>query len=583
MKQILISFFTILCLLSGSLLPALENSNGTMTSGSFGIAWLNSDGFLRVYDGKTVPDSVPSLKTYAIAAGDLFEEGEDQLIYIDDARKSLNVYNFKTKEKIGPFGHNVRAIALGRCSNEDELLSVFASTFSGDAYRWTKEIMNQAWIGVPGEFSLASAGKFSSRGELDDFAVVNAGALYIYSSKWQTYSKGTDEREITGLFVGNFTASPGDEIVVFDKTGNLFLYQNKSLEDLGRKTICMAKGKNEGALDTLYVLNPEGKIAGYDRETKTWQELGGETNAGFTSIVTKSDAKTGKHALFAVSEGNLYRIEGTNAEKLSDEKPTKIALKTDGKAVAEYRFGNVPFKPYIETLRTPAGRNILRDAPWDHLHHHGLMFAISADGCDFWGEFNEQHGTQATIDIQTKDASLKSEIDWNAPGAKNILRETREIEVHQEKDVTLLDWQTILKSEKKVDLTGGHYYGLGLRFDASMDKEGRFFNNTGKEGEIFRGDERLTPCRWMAYTAKLDNRPITVAVFDHPSNHIRMTAFTMGDTGNSFAYLGAALDLHRVPAVLDADEPISFRYRIAVWEGEVSPETVEETYKNYIR
>lgn len=288
---------------------------------------------------------------------------------------------------------------------------------------------------------------------------------------------------------------------------------------------------------------------------------------------------------FALAEENLSRTNGEKTEKQSVEKPTKISLKSEGKTVAEYRFGNVPFKPYIETLKTPTGRNVLRDAPGDHLHHHGLMFAISVEDCDFWGEFDDTHGTQTTLEVRSKNEaesnSLETEIDWNAPGPKKLLRETRKINVRQDKDVSVLDWETTLRSERKVELTGHHYFGLGIRFDASMDKEGRFFNSTGKhDGEIVRGDERLKDCKWTAYTAKLDGKPVTVALFDDPSNPIPMKAYTMGDSGNSFAYMGASLNLHRVPAVLEANKPMTFRYRIAVWEGEASPETVEETYKN---
>ena len=51
-----------------------------------------------------------------------------------------------------------------------------------------------------------------------------------------------------------------------------------------------------------------------------------------------------------------------------------------------YRVDGVPFKPYVEKLFTPSGTNILRDAPSDHLHHHGLMFAVRVNGINFWEE-----------------------------------------------------------------------------------------------------------------------------------------------------------------------------------------------------
>ncbi len=54
--------------------------------------------------------------------------------------------------------------------------------------------------------------------------------------------------------------------------------------------------------------------------------------------------------------------------------------------VLQYRYGDVPFKPYVKELFTPAGVNVLLDAPSDHLHHHALMFACAVNNVDFWGE-----------------------------------------------------------------------------------------------------------------------------------------------------------------------------------------------------
>ena len=582
----LISFCLIVFFVSTSVGFAAENTSRTMASGTFGVAWLNEDGILCVHDGNGVLDSIPTVKAYAVTAGDLFEDGEDQLIYLDDARKSLNIYRFTKKEKLGPFGHNVCAMTVGRCSGEESFPSLFVCTFSGDSFRWTKNVMEKGWISVPGMFSRASSGNLDHRSLLDDFAVIDSGAVYIYSSKWQTYSTVVGDKDAVDLIVGNVSMSPGDEIVFFDKEGSVFLYQNRKIENLNQKAQCLTFGKNGEELDTLYALDITGKIVAYDRESNVWKNVPTGETSGFTAIVAKTSPDGKTHALYAVAGGNLYRIDKARAEKLSSEKPLKLVLSSNDKPVAEYRFAGVPFKPYIQTLRTPEGRNVLRDAPWDHLHHHALMFAVSANGCDFWGEFDDNRGTQATVQLKpepgVKTDSLETEIDWNLPGTKNVLKETRKIKVRQTDKVTLLDWETTLTSNENIDLGGDHYYGLGIRFDESMDRNGRFFNNTGKhDGEIVRGDERLKPCQWSAYTSKLDGKPVTVAIFDNPANPIPMIAFTMGDHGHSFAYISATLNLHREPKVLKPGQPLTFRYCVAVWEGEISQETVEEAFNQY--
>ncbi|MDR1962290.1 MAG: PmoA family protein [Planctomycetaceae bacterium] len=281
---------------------------------------------------------------------------------------------------------------------------------------------------------------------------------------------------------------------------------------------------------------------------------------------------------------------------VAEEQKPKVILKFGDKPLAEYRFVDVPFKPYIDILRTPSGRNILRDAPHDHLHHHGLMFAIAVNGCNFWEEFTPKHGKEITVSINpppgTETSSLESELEWkgNVSGgeSKTLLKETRKISVLEKENVTLLDWQTTLKADEQganLDKSNHHYFGLGLRFDQSMDKAGKFFSDSpdNNAAEKFRTEEKLTPCKWMAYTAKLNGEFVTVAVLGHSSNPIPTMAFTMGDLGKSFAYLGITLNLHRQPLEMKPNSSLTFRYRVAVWDGEVTPETVAKIYDDFVQ
>ncbi|MGL6193343.1 MAG: DUF6807 family protein [Thermoguttaceae bacterium] len=282
-------------------------------------------------------------------------------------------------------------------------------------------------------------------------------------------------------------------------------------------------------------------------------------------------------------------------------------IKMDGKAVYHSKTSDVPFKPYVDVLCTPEGRNVLRDAPHDHLHHHALMFAVKADGLDFWGEFDENYGKQVVVGcsqsvtssaarvfqngIQSddKETSISENliINWNDAKGKTILKEDREIDVKCDstKDYTLLTWVSDLKvadSEKPVELSGDHYFGLGLRFNQTMDKDGKFFTNEGdKLGELIRGDEFLTKCKWIAYTAKLDGKPVTVAVFDSPKNARPMLAFTMGQDGKSFAYIAATINLFREKYELTKDKPLKLKYGVAVWEGERTADEVNTAYESW--
>ena len=263
---------------------------------------------------------------------------------------------------------------------------------------------------------------------------------------------------------------------------------------------------------------------------------------------------------------------------------------------------DVLMKPCVDKLFTPAGVQVLRDSPSDHKHHHALMFAAAIDGANFWEETRgatgvatsgvERHKAITEMKSTVRDgvarAGLAEELEWLVPAPYKLLAiERREIQVIQAADLgaTLLDWRSRLQpppGKDSMTLTSGHhYYGLGMRFVQSMDEGGRFFNADDKTGEIVRGDERLTPAKWCAYTAKADGKPVTVAIFDHSQNpRYPARMFTMS---KPFAYLSATRNEWKEPLEVKADKPLELTYGVALWDGEVDKATVEKLYQRWLQ
>jgi len=274
---------------------------------------------------------------------------------------------------------------------------------------------------------------------------------------------------------------------------------------------------------------------------------------------------------------------------------TRVSILAGERPLLDYRYADVPYKPYVEKFFTPTGINVLRDSPHDHKHHHALMFAVAAEGVDFWAEFpNRKHGSQVHrgLKVVTKAASpgvsraaLVEQLDWLSADKVPLLAEQRTITAHVAKDLdaSLLTWQTQLQpaeGKDSVKLTGSHYFGLGMRFVQSMDRVGRFFNPTGKQGPIARGKERLTRAEWIAYVAPAGGKTVTVAVFDHPDNPRHpATMFTMLQ---HFAYISATLNLSKQPLVIEAGKPLALCYGVALWDGETSAEEVGKTYQRWV-
>ncbi|MBK8975622.1 MAG: PmoA family protein [Planctomycetes bacterium] len=259
-----------------------------------------------------------------------------------------------------------------------------------------------------------------------------------------------------------------------------------------------------------------------------------------------------------------------------------------------YRASGHAWKAFAERLCTPAGTDVLQVAPADHVHHRGLIFALGADDHDYWGEhYVEAPGRQrggplehleARADSGRRTASFAHAIEWLAGEPERVhLRERRQIAVTPASDATLVTWRTALTvpdDHEPVRLWGRPYFGLGLRFAAEMDGEGRFFCASGDAGQIVRGDERLRRATWCAYTAGTRAGAVTVAMFDHPDNPRHPASwFTMA---RPFAFMTATLALAAEPLELPPGPPLELCYGIALFDGVVGPERIEEHYRAWL-
>ena len=283
----------------------------------------------------------------------------------------------------------------------------------------------------------------------------------------------------------------------------------------------------------------------------------------------------------ALSAGAQEPLEITSDEAV-------VTVKTADCPVAAYQFQPKPRKGFLDQLLSPAGVNILRDAPADHLHHHGLMFAIAVDGVDFWSE-HEQCGYQKHAELADVKAyrrhgqswcTFAQQVDWVGPDAEALLlKEARTIDVCRMSDggPTVVTWQARLEpppGKSSVTITGSPYFGLGMRFVESMDKGGKFVNADGKTGVEGTNDVRSA---WCAYSAAADGKPVTVTMFDCPANpRFPATWFTMD---SAFAYMAVTLNLSKEPLVIESGKPLELRYAVALWDGQIDPDRIEKLYR----
>jgi hypothetical protein len=274
----------------------------------------------------------------------------------------------------------------------------------------------------------------------------------------------------------------------------------------------------------------------------------------------------------------------------------RVFVSAEGRAVLTYRQTPNPNKVYVAELHSPSGVQVLLDSPPDHVHHHGLMYAIDAGPDVFWMDGGKGAGMQkpkgSARDVEGRAGGiatlmLEQPIEWIAQNGTNLLEEARTVTVFEPGGLpaTLLTWSTKLTpapGRERVDLaTDRSYAGLGFRFPKSMDGKARFLFPEGTNTVAVRNTEKVTSDRWCACVGPVGDKIVTVAMLSHPGNPRHPTNwFTMSD---SLTYMTATLNLYRQPLSLPAGQTLALVYGVAVWDGEADPASIEALYRQWLK
>jgi len=282
----------------------------------------------------------------------------------------------------------------------------------------------------------------------------------------------------------------------------------------------------------------------------------------------------------------LLPAVGLSADPHLVKEQTAISVTNAGRPMFEYQFApSEAYKPYIFQLYSPKGVPVLRDGAPAHPHHHGLMFGVGVDGVTFWGETvpkNDIGGHQIPRLTDIRDGLIYQRLDWQTPSGGIALQETRTIEPVSNPDATMLTWRCRLEAppgREAVMLSGHPYYGLGARFQESIDKGAALFHSGSDQGENLGGDHRLVPASWVACTgAAADGRVVTVAIFDHPQNmRYPSQKFIMA---TPFAYISSTLNW-KEPFPLKAGAPLDLCYGVAVWDGKMESSQIDQACRQW--
>jgi len=269
----------------------------------------------------------------------------------------------------------------------------------------------------------------------------------------------------------------------------------------------------------------------------------------------------------------------------------ELEVRYQGRKLLVYAFATNQFKPYVRALYTLRGENVLRDAPPDHLHHHGLMYAVYVNGINFWEEagtpgFEKHvrlHVSADSIDAKGKPLARFAElIHWLAPTNRTVtpsldaalLIEQRilTVTIDETNQEVALRWDSQFQvgpNAGKVTLHGKNYDGLGLRLPESFDHVAKF-QNSADHPYAGQNTQNVIPARWTSVSGMLDGHEEMLVMFGRPDT-------TRGDSSfftmlNPFAYLSATQGLDKQPLEYSAGDKFSLSYLLTVYSENKTPE-----------
>lgn len=319
---------------------------------------------------------------------------------------------------------------------------------------------------------------------------------------------------------------------------------------------------------------------------------------------------------FTVSASAFQNDSQSIQEKAASIAPAKVAIKADEKKLNVTidgelftTFDHTTYtKPILYPILSPGQIRMTRDWPMkkdtegeshDHPHHKSMWISHEINGINFWAE---KGGSVKTEKIET---AFKG-------NPKNVLRATSVWIKESDGKIQLTDQTTYWFGGDKMsrwinclieyqathgdvhmDDTKEGVFAIrthpDLRVSANRKKGveevfGNALNSQGVRGKAVWGK----PSKWMLYYGKIDGKPASIAMYDHPTNLRHPTTWHARDYGlvaaNPFGmhhFLGKEKGAGAVN--IESGDSLQLRYRVEFFNSIVTAELIEEKFQAFAK
>ncbi len=313
-------------------------------------------------------------------------------------------------------------------------------------------------------------------------------------------------------------------------------------------------------------------------------------------------------AAFVVSV--LVAAPGGAIKLVPNEAEHRIDVMAGDQPFTSYMYDPKYEKPFLFPIQTADGRTITRgwplaprpDEQTDHPHHTGLWFNYGeVDDVDFWGNSEELRkknpktkvGTIVHKKIQsTKGNELAVGSDWVMPDGRVALREDTRFAFSAGEGRRVIDRvATLTAATGPVTFPDNKEGMLGLRLGRALEAAGPkspkgtgvYRSSEGKTGDAVWG----TRARWMTLTGTLDEKPVTVAILDHPKNPGHPTYWHARGYGlfavNPLGARAFSNGKDELKFALAKGKSARFAYRIVILSKDAKAEEIEAEYKAWLK
>lgn len=323
-----------------------------------------------------------------------------------------------------------------------------------------------------------------------------------------------------------------------------------------------------------------------------------------------------------------------NAQPLVEVTPVpgeqRVDVTVDGAPFTSYVYTDtldVLKKPTLYPVHAASGVQITRFYPLqaragertDHPHQVGLWFSYgNVNGLDFWNNSDivlpeNAHLMGTTLHrevLNAEDGAGRAELvvrtDWIDHEGNKLLDERTQYVFHARDGFRAIDRITTLTAgSSAVDLSDNKEGLLGLRVRRELEmpvsepisltdangnvQDVAVLDNEGVTG-AYRNSEGVSGypdvwgkrARWTALSGTVDNEAVTIAILDHPDNVGYPTYWHARDYGlfaaNPLGQKDLSEGAEELNFSLDPGGSVTFQHRIAIFDGAVEDEVVEQEW-----